>query len=77
MVFYPCKDKFSFVLLDVPALINISLGGLEYENKWLQYWKCKSIDELIEITRENLKENSLSEKVAKEILSQFFHFANT
>jgi len=76
MVFYPCKDKFSFELKDIPTLINTSMGGRKYENKWLKYWKCKSIYELIEITRKNFEENGLSEKVVKEILCQFFHFAN-
>jgi len=76
MVFYPCLDKFPFEIKNIPALINISMGGREYENKWLQYWKCKSVDELIEITRKNFEENGFSEKIVKEILCQFFHFAN-
>jgi heterodisulfide reductase subunit D len=76
MTFHPCLDKFPFEIKDIPALINMSLGGREYENKWLQYWKCKSIDELIEMTRTNFEENSLSENIVKEILCPFFHFAN-
>ncbi|HCI55807.1 MAG TPA: (Fe-S)-binding protein [Bacteroidales bacterium] len=77
MVYYPCKDKFSFDIIDIPTLVNLSLGGREYENKWLQYYKCKSIDELIDITRNNFEGNGFSEKQTEEILSRFFQLNNS
>jgi len=76
MNFYPSMGKCPFDLKDVPTLINESIGGKEYENKWEQYWKCKSIDELIEVTRENFEENGLTEKEVRGILTYMFHFTN-
>jgi hypothetical protein len=76
MNFYPSMGEYPFDLKDVPTLINESMGGKEYENKWAQYWKCKSIDELIEITRENFEENGFTEKEVREILPCMFHFTN-
>jgi heterodisulfide reductase subunit D len=75
MTFFPCMNKIPFEIKHIPGLINSSMGGREYENKWLQLWKCSSIDELIELTRENFEENHLPEQLAREVLRQFFHFA--
>jgi Fe-S oxidoreductase len=75
MNFYPNSGEYSFDLKDVPTLINESMGGKVYENKWTKYWKCRSIDELVEATKENFEANGFTEKEVRGVLPLIFHFA--
>jgi hypothetical protein len=68
-------NNIPFELRHIQGLINISMGGREYENKWLQLWKCRSLDELIELTRDNFEKNNLPEQLVREVLRQFFHLS--
>jgi len=75
MAIYPYMNEFSFFLKDPPSLINESMRGKEYQNKWESYWKCKNIDEMIEKSRENFEENGLTEAEVRRVLSFVFTFS--
>jgi Fe-S oxidoreductase len=77
MNFYPTAGDYLFDLRDVPTLVNESMGGKVYENKWVNYWRCKSIDQLVEVTRENFEANGFTEKEVRGVLPWIFHFANS
>ncbi|MGB9881637.1 MAG: (Fe-S)-binding protein [Methanomassiliicoccales archaeon] len=74
MAIYPHMSEFSFFLKDLPTLINESMEGKEYQNKWEIYWKCKNIDEIIEKSRENFEENGLTETEVRRVLPFIFTF---
>ena len=60
---------------DIAVLINEAMGGKEYEDKLEQCWKCESLDELIEKTRENFEANGYPEEMMRQILPHIFPFA--
>jgi len=75
MTFYPAIygwREYPFDLKDVPTLINESIGGREYEDKWEEYSRCKSIEEIIEKTRENFEANGFTEEQVRQVLPMFF-----
>ena len=68
LTFSTSVGKYPFGVKDVPALINESMGGKEYKNKWLEYWRCQSDEEIIEKSRENIEANGLTEEEVRQVL---------
>ena len=75
MTFYPSIKKYSFGLKDIPGLINESMGGREYEDKWETYSKYEGVDEIIEKSRDNFEENGFTEEEVRQVLPLFFPFS--
>jgi len=69
---YPQIKGYSFGLKDIATIINEAMGGREYENKLEKFWKCESIDELIEKTRDNFEANGYTEEEMRQILPKLF-----
>ena len=74
MTFYPSIRKSTLSLKDVPSLINESMGGSEYEDRWEKYGRCESVDEIIEKSRENFEANGIPEEEVREALTRFYSF---
>jgi Fe-S oxidoreductase len=74
MTFYPSIGRYPFGLKDVPNLINESMGGSEYEDKWEKYGRCESVDEIIEKSRENFEANYIAEEEVRKSLALFYSF---
>jgi hypothetical protein len=62
-------------LVDVVELINESMGGKEYEDKLQEYWRCESVEEIIEKSRENFQANGFTEEEMRKILPLVFTLA--
>ena len=75
LAFYPYLRRYSFKLKDVAAIINESMGGKEYEDKLEKYWKCGSVDEIIEKSRENFEANGYREEEMRQVLPLLFGFS--
>jgi len=73
--FYMYLKKYPLNVKDIAVLINEAMGGKEYEDKLEQCWKCESLDELIEKTRENFEANGYPEEMMRQILPHIFPFA--
>jgi Fe-S oxidoreductase len=73
--FYMYLKEYPLNVRDIAALINESIGGKEYEDKLESCWKCGSLDELIEKTRENFEANGYPEEMMRQILPHIFPFA--
>jgi hypothetical protein len=74
MSFYPLiygKEEYPFSLKDIPSLINESMGGEEYEDKWNYYSKCEGIEGIINKTRENFEKNGFTEQDIRQMLPFF------
>jgi hypothetical protein len=69
---YPEFRKDSFGMKHFVSLVHEAMGGKKYEDKLEKYWKCKSVDELIEKTRENFKESGYAEEEMRHILPMIF-----
>jgi Fe-S oxidoreductase len=72
MAFYPYLRQYSFKVKDISSIINESMGGREYEDKLEKYWRCKSIDELIEKSRDNFEANGYKEEEMRHVLPLLF-----
>jgi Fe-S oxidoreductase len=72
LAFYPYLRQYSFGVKDISTLLNESMGGREYEDKLKELWSCKSIDEIIEKSRENFKENGYTEEEMRQVLPLIF-----
>ena len=72
MTFYPSIGRYSFGLKDVPNLINESMGGREYEDKWEKFARCESIGEIIEKSREYFEANCIAEEEVRKALTLFY-----
>ena len=75
LTFYPYARQYSFNVQDIATLINLSMGGREYEDKLEKYWKCDSVDELIEKSREYFEANGYKEEEMRKVLPLLFPFA--
>jgi Fe-S oxidoreductase len=72
MTFYPSIGRYPFGLKDVPSLINESMGGTEYEDRWEKYARCESVEEIIEKSRENFEANGIAEEEVRKALTLFY-----
>jgi Fe-S oxidoreductase len=72
MTFYPSIGRYLFGLKDVPSLINESMGGGEYEDRWEKYGRCQSVDEIIEKSRDNFEANGIAEEEVRKALTLFY-----
>jgi len=68
LTFSQSIGKHSFGVKDPPAVINEAMGGKQYQNKWPEFWKCQSDDEIIEKFRENFEANGLTEEEVRMAL---------
>jgi len=69
---YPHLKGHSFGLRDIATLMNESMGGRKYENKLEKYWRCESVDEIIEKSRENFEANGYTTDEMRQILPLIF-----
>ncbi len=74
LAFYPYVRRYSFAVKDIATLVNEAIGGREYEDKLAKYWKCKSVEEIIEKSRENFEANGYTEEEMRQILPLLFAF---
>jgi heterodisulfide reductase subunit D len=72
---YPHLKGYSFGLRDIATLMNESMGGREYENKLEKYWRCESVDEIIEKSKENFEANGYTEEEMRQVLPLLFGFS--
>ncbi|MBA7678781.1 Lactate utilization protein A [subsurface metagenome] len=72
LAFYPYLGRYSFKMKDIATIINESMGGREYEDKLEEYWRCESIDDLIEKSRGNFEVNGYKEEEMRQILPLIF-----
>lgn len=70
--FYPYIRQYSFDVKDIVILINESTGGRQYEDKLEKYWKCESVEEIIEKSRENFEANGYTEDEMRNVLPLLF-----
>ncbi len=77
LAFYPYVRRYSFDVKDIATLINESMGGREYEDKLDKYWRCESVEEIIEKSRENFEENGFTEEEMRKILPLLFPFSDS
>ena len=75
LAFYPYLRQYSFKMKNIVMLVHEAMGGKEYEDKLEKYWKCKSVDEIIEKSRENFEANGYKEEEMRHILPLLFGFA--
>jgi Fe-S oxidoreductase len=75
LAFYPYLRQHSFKVKDIATIINEAMGGREYEDKLAKYWKCQSVDEIIEKSRENFEANGYKEEEMRHILPLLFGFS--
>jgi len=75
LTFYMHSKEYQLNVKDIAMLVNEAMGGKEYEDKLEQCWKCESLDELIEKTRENFEANGYPEEMMRQILPHIFPFA--
>ena len=73
--FYPYLRQYSFKVRDIATIINEAMGGREYEDKLAKYWRCQSVDEIIEKSRENFEANGYKEEEMRQVLPLLFGFA--
>ncbi|MGD9212232.1 MAG: (Fe-S)-binding protein [Desulfobacteraceae bacterium] len=73
--FYLYLKRYSFNIKDIATIINESMGGKEYEDKLERYWRCKSVDEIIEKSRDNFNANGYKEEEMRQVLPLIFGFA--
>ncbi|MEM2703938.1 MAG: (Fe-S)-binding protein [Candidatus Bathyarchaeia archaeon] len=57
-----------FAVKSIFEIINEAIGGKEYENRWLKYWKCRNEDEIIEVSRDYFEANGITEGEARKTL---------
>ena len=74
LAFYPYIRQYSFEVKGIATLVNQSAGGREYEDKLAKYWRCKSVEEIIEKSRENFEANGYTEEEMRHILPLLFAF---
>jgi Fe-S oxidoreductase len=74
LAFYPYVRRYPFAVKDISTLVNETMGGREYEDKLEKYWKCKSVEEIIEKSRENFEANGYTEEEMRQILPLIFAF---
>lgn len=74
LAFYPYLRQYSFKVKDISSIINEAMGGREYEDKLVKYWRCESVDEIIEKSRENFEANGYTEEEMRHILPLLFGF---
>jgi hypothetical protein len=72
--FYMYSKKYPLNVKDIAILVNEAMGGKEYEDKLAKCWSCESLDELIELTRENFEANGYPEEMMRQILPHIFPF---
>jgi Fe-S oxidoreductase len=72
LAFYPYVRQYSLNLKDIATLVNESMGGREYEDKLEKYWKCGSVEEIIEKSRENFEANGYTEEEMRNVLPLLF-----
>jgi Fe-S oxidoreductase len=75
LAFYPYLRQHSFKVMDISSIINEATGGREYEDKLEKYWKCKSVDEIIEKSRENFEANGYTEEEMRHVVPLLFGFS--
>jgi len=75
LAFYPYLRQHSFKVKDISTIINEAMGGKEYEDKLEKYWRCKSVDEIIEKSRENFEANGYKEEEMRHVLPLLFGFS--
>lgn len=73
--FYMYLKEYPLNVKDIAALLNESMGGKAYEDKLESCWRCESLDELIDKTRENFEANGYPEEMMRQILPHIFSFA--
>ena len=76
LAFYPYVRQSICDVKDIATLVNEATGGREYEDKLKEFWSCKSIDEIIEKSRENFEENGYTEEEMRQILPLIFKLSN-
>ncbi|MEM2465311.1 MAG: (Fe-S)-binding protein [Candidatus Bathyarchaeia archaeon] len=69
---YPHVRERSLTLKDAAELINEAIGGKVYEDKLETYWRCRSVEEIIEKSKENFKANGFTEEEMRKILPLLF-----
>ena len=74
LAFYPYVRQYSFEVKGIATLVNQSAGGREYEDKLAKYWRCESVEEIIEKSRENFEANGYTEEEMRHILPLLFAF---
>ena len=72
LAFYPYVRQYSCAVKDIATLINESMGGREYEDRLNKYWRCESVEEIIEKSRENFEANGYTEQEMRNILPLIF-----
>jgi Fe-S oxidoreductase len=72
LTFYPYARQYSFNVKDITTLINVSMGGREYEDKLDKYWRCDSVEELIKKSREYFEANGYTVEEMRKILPLLF-----
>ena len=75
LTFYPYARQYSFTVNDVPTLINLAMGGKQYEDKLEALWLCDSIDEIIAKSRDNFTANGYTEEEMRNVIPMLFPFA--
>jgi Fe-S oxidoreductase len=75
LTFYPYARQFSFTVKDIPTLVNLAMGGEEYEDKLESLWLCNSVDEIIAKSRDNFTANGYTEEEMRNIIPLLFTFA--
>jgi Fe-S oxidoreductase len=72
---YMYSNKYPLNVRDIAVLLNEAMGGKVYEDTLEGLWKCKSLDELMDKTRENFQANGFPEEMMRQICSHIFPFA--
>ena len=73
LTFYPYEKQHSFEVKDIATLVDEAMGGKEYEDKLKTYWGCKSVDEIIEKSRENFEANGYKVEEMRHVVPMLFH----
>ena len=77
LTFYPYEKQYSFDVKDIATLVDEAMEGKEYEDKMATYWRCESVDEIIEKSRENFEANGYEVEEMKHILPMIFQLQKT
>jgi heterodisulfide reductase subunit D len=69
---YLGTKAYPYGLTDIGVLVSEAMGGKVYEDKLAECYRCESVDELVELTRENFEANGFTEEEMRNILPLIF-----
>lgn len=75
LAFYPYVRQEALDVRDIATLVNQAMGGAHYEDKLAKYWRCETIEQIVESSKDNFEANGYTEQEMRRILPFLFPLA--